>query len=248
MKGIILAGGLGTRLQPLTKITNKHLLPVYDRPMIYYPIEMLAKAGITEIVVAVGGQHQGEFLPLLESGQDFGLAKLSYVVQSKAGGIAYALGLCESFAAGEPVVVVLGDNIIEGNIRRAVREFSDQTEQAKILLSKVHNPKAYGVPVMEGGKIVRIEEKPEHPQSDFAVIGIYFYPADVFEIVKTLQPSGRGELEITDVNNAYLSQGRLSHSILQGWWGDAGEDKDALLNVSVQVARTGANHIWEEEV
>ncbi len=247
MKGIVLAGGLGTRLNPLTKITNKHLLPVYDRPMIYFPIQMLAVAGVRDIVVAVGGQHQGEFLPLLESGQEFGLDKLAYVVQSKPGGIAYALGLCEAFASGEPIVVALGDNIIEGNIRQAIREFEARSDQAKILLSRVRNPRAYGVPVFENGVITRIEEKPENPPSDFAVIGIYFYPNDVFEIVKTLQPSGRGELEITDVNNAYLAQGRLSHSVLQGWWGDAGEDKDSLLNVSVQVARTGANHVWEDE-
>jgi len=241
MKGIILAGGLGTRLHPLTRITNKHLLPVYDKPMIYYPIEMLVKAGITDIMVVTGGSNSGDFLRLLGNGREFGLKRLHYGYQEGEGGIADALNTAKEFVGKDKMVVVLGDNIIERNIKCAVNDFSKQKKGAKIILKEVNNPREYGVAELKKGKVMRIIEKPKSPPSNLAVIGIYFYPPDVFEIIKTLKPSGRGELEITDVNNAYIRKKTMSFSVLDGWWMDAGESKDALLRSNIVVKETGAN-------
>ncbi|NCO38250.1 MAG: spore coat protein [Armatimonadetes bacterium CG_4_10_14_3_um_filter_66_18] len=236
MKGIILAGGSGTRLHPLTKITNKHLLPVYDRPMIYYPLETLVEAGIEDIMLVTGGNHAGEFLKLLGNGREFGLKHLNYTYQERAGGIAEALGLTQHFAGGDKVVVMLGDNLIQDSLREAVQAFEAQPEGAKILLKAVPNPMEYGVAELQGDRIVGIEEKPRQPKSNLAVIGIYFYDAQVFDVIQTLEPSLRGELEITDVNNAYLQRGQLAHELVRGWWGDAGESIEALLRVSNLVA------------
>lgn len=241
MKGVILAGGLGTRLFPLTKITNKHLLPVYDRPMIYYPIQTLINAGIRDILIVTGGNNAGDFLRLLGNGKSFGLKHLNYTYQEKEGGIAQALGLAEHFAEGEKILVMLGDNIIEGNIKSAVADFKAQKSGAKILLKKVDNPKEYGIAQIKNGKIFKIEEKPKKPKSNYAVIGIYMYENQVFDIVRTLKPSARGELEITDVNNAYLREGKLTYSLLKGYWLDAGESIDSLLKANKIVARKGAN-------
>lgn len=241
MKGIILAGGLGTRLYPLTKITNKHLLPVYDRPMIYYPIQTLINAGIKDILIVTGGNNAGDFLRLLGNGKDFGLKHLNYTYQEKEGGIAEAVGLAEHFAEGERVLIMLGDNIIEGNIKDAVEEFKTQRSGAKILLKEVDNPKEYGIAQIKNGKITKIEEKPKKPKSNYAVIGIYMYDNRVFDIVRTLKPSARGELEITDVNNAYLKMDELFYSTLKGFWLDAGESINALLKANKIVARKGAN-------
>ena len=242
MKGIILAGGLGTRLFPLTKITNKHLLPVHDRPMIYHPLQTLINAGIRDILIVTGGNNAGDFLRLLGNGKEFGLKHINYTYQEGEGGIAAALDLAEYFADGEKTCVVLGDNLIENNIARAVRSFQEQKEGAKILLKEVPDPHRFGVPEIEGGRIRSIVEKPKTPKSNFAVIGIYLYDASVFEIIKTLKPSDRGELEITDVNNEYLRRGTLTHDILDGWWTDAGTF-DSLLRASNLVAQTGANKI-----
>lgn len=240
MKGIVLAGGLGTRLHPLTKVTNKHLLPVYDRPMIYYPIQTLVNAGIRDILLVTGGNSAGDFLKLLGNGREFGLQHLDYTYQEGEGGIADALRLAEHFADGKPVCVVLGDNIIERNIVRAARAFHEQKVGAKILLKEVKDPQRFGVPVLDGNKVVKIEEKPAQPRSPYAVTGIYFYDAHVFEIIKTLKPSGRGELEITDVNNAYIETGQLTWDVLDGWWTDAGTI-ESLLFANQLVAQTGAN-------
>jgi glucose-1-phosphate thymidylyltransferase len=215
MKGVVLAGGLGTRLHPLTKVTNKHLLPVYDRPMIYYPIQTLVNAGIREIMLVTGGNNAGDFLKLLGNGNEFGLQHLDYTYQEGEGGIADALRLAEYFAEGEPICVVLGDNIVERNIVRAAQAFRDQKTGAKILLKEVKNPERFGVPVLDGNQVVKIQEKPKQPRSPYAVTGIYFYDARVFSIIKTLKPSGRGELEITDVNNAYIQGGDLTWDIDQ---------------------------------
>lgn len=242
MKGIVLAGGLGTRLHPLTKVTNKHLLPVYDRPMIYYPIQALVNAGIREILLVTGGNNAGDFLKLLGNGKDFGLQHLDYTYQEGEGGIADALRLAEHFADQGPVCVVLGDNIIERNILRAAQSFRAQKTGAKILLKEVKDPQRFGVPVLDGNKVVRIEEKPAHPRSPYAVTGIYFYDARVFEIIRTLRPSGRGELEITDVNNAYIECGQLTWDVLDGWWTDAGT-VESLLLANQLVAQTGANKL-----
>ena len=222
MKGVILAGGLGTRLHPLTKITNKHLLPIYDKPMIYYPIQTLVNAGVEDILVVTGGNNAGDFLRLLGNGAEFGLKRLQYAYQEKEGGIAQALSLAEHFAEGEKLVVMLGDNIIEGNIVETVEEFSRQEKGAKILLKEVDSPQEYGVAEIRDGKIVAIVEKPAKPISNYAVIGIYLYDAAVFDIVRTLEPSGRGELEITDVNNAYIARGELEYDFVQGIWMDTG--------------------------
>src|SRR5919202_2732723 len=235
MKGIVLAGGLGTRLRPLTAVTNKHLLPVYDRPMIYYPIQTLVNAGIRDIMIVTGVNSAGDFLKLLKNGRDFGLKHLNYTYQEGEGGIAAALGLCEAFADGDPICVVLGDNIIERNICRAVRAYRHQGGGAKILLKKVPDPQRFGVPELDGRRVVRIEEKPKAPKSEYAVIGVYMYDADVFRIIKTLRPSARGELEITDVNNAYIGWGEMSYGILSGWWTDAGTF-DSLLRANQLVA------------
>ncbi|MDH5493652.1 MAG: sugar phosphate nucleotidyltransferase, partial [Myxococcales bacterium] len=222
MKGVILAGGLGSRLNPLTKITNKHLLPVYDRPMIYYPIEALVKAGITDIMIVTGGKKSGDFLSLLGNGSDFGLKHLNYTYQKGEGGIAEALGLCEHWASGEPICVILGDNIIEKNIQRAAADFRKQDGGAKIMLKEVHDPERFGVAELEGERVLSIVEKPKQPKSNKAVIGIYMYDGRVFDIIKTLKPSERGELEITDVNNWYIEDGSMTFEVLDGWWTDAG--------------------------
>jgi glucose-1-phosphate thymidylyltransferase len=235
MKGIVLAGGLGTRLSPLTRITNKHLLPVYDRPMIYYPVQTLIEAGIKEILIVTGGNNAGDFLKLLRNGAEFGLRHLNYAYQEGEGGIAAALSLAEHFADGGPVCVVLGDNILEKSIKAPVKKFRHQGSGAKILLSKVPDPQRFGVPVFDRDKIVKIEEKPANPASPYAVIGVYMYDNRVFEITRTLKPSDRGELEITDVNNAYIEAGEMSWDVLEGWWTDAGTF-DSLLRASNLVA------------
>jgi len=242
LKGVVLAGGLGTRLRPLTAVTNKHLLPVFNQPMIYYPIQTLVNAGITDIMVVTGGNSAGDFLRLLGNGKAFGLKHLNYTYQEGEGGIAEALSLVEHFASGDPVCVVLGDNIIEGNIADAVRAYSDQGNGAKIILKKVTDPQRFGVPKLDGHKVVRIEEKPSVPQSDYAVIGIYMFDADVYNIIRTLKPSGRGELEITDVNNVYIERGEMTWEELEGWWTDAGTF-ESLLRASDLVARSGANKL-----
>ena len=241
MKGVILAGGLGTRLLPLTKITNKHLLPVHDKPMIYYPIRTLLNAGIEDILIVTGGNNAGDFLRLLGNGKEFGLKHINYTYQEGEGGIAEALGLAEYFAAGERICVVLGDNIIEKNINRAVESYRKQASGAKILLKEVPDPQRFGVPVIDGDKVVKIEEKPNAPRSLYAVVGMYMYDQYVFEIIKKLKPSERGELEITDVNNAYIERGELTWDVLKGWWTDAGTF-ESLLRASNLVAETGANN------
>ena len=242
MKGIILAGGLGTRLHPLTKVTNKHLLPVHDKPMIFYPIETLINAGINDILIVTGGNNAGDFLRLLGNGRDFGLEHINYTYQEGEGGIAEALGLAEYFASGDRICVVLGDNIIEKNILRAVESYGRQEAGAKILLKEVPDPQRFGVPVLEGEKVVKIEEKPKQPKSIYAVTGIYMYDSRVFDIIKTLEPSARGELEITDVNNAYIERGELTWDLLEGWWTDAGTF-ESLLKATNLVAETGANKV-----
>jgi len=241
MKGVVLAGGLGSRLNPLTKVTNKHLLPVYNQPMIYYPIRTLINAGIDDIMIVTGGNSAGDFLKLLGNGKDFGLKHLNYAYQEGEGGIADALSLVRHFADDEPICVVLGDNIIEGNIRRAAEDYKKQSAGAKILLKKVHDPNRFGVPELDGERVLRIEEKPENPKSDYSVIGIYFYDASVFDIIETLEPSGRGELEITDVNNHYINRGTMTWNELDGWWTDAGTF-ESLLHATNLVAKTGANN------
>ena len=240
MKGIILAGGLGTRMFPLTKITNKHLLPVYDKPMIYYPLQALVNAGIEDILIVTGGNYAGDFLRLLGNGHEFGLKHINYTYQEGEGGIAAALILAEFFADKDKICVILGDNVIEKNIRRAVETFEQQKEGAKIMIKEVPDPQRFGVPVLKGDKIIKIEEKPKSPQSPYAVTGIYMYDNRVFDIIKTLKPSGRGELEITDVNNAYIEKGQLAWEILDGWWTDAGTF-ESLLRASQLVGETGAN-------
>ncbi len=241
MKGLVLAGGLGSRLHPLTKITNKHLLPVYDRPLIFYPLQTLINAGIKDIMIVTGGNNAGDFLRLLGNGKEFGLNHLNYTYQEREGGIAEALGLAEHFAEGERIVVMLGDNIIGWNIVKAVREFKRQKAGAKIMIKKVKNPTEYGVAQLKGNKIIGIVEKPTKPKSNYAVLGIYMYDNQVFDIIKTLKPSRRGELEITDVNNAYIKKGNLTCSILKGYWADAGASIDALLEANNFVAKHGAN-------
>ena len=242
MKGIILAGGIGSRLFPLTRVTNKHLLPVYDRPMIFYPIQTLVNSGITDILLVTGGQNAGDFLRLLGNGKDFGLQHINYTYQQGEGGIADALRLAEYFAAGEKICVVLGDNIIETNIIAACAQFRNQDRGAHILLKEVADPQRFGVPVFEGERIVRIEEKPKEPKSPYAVIGIYMYDATVFDRIRKLKPSTRGEFEITDVNNQFLADGALTYSLLDGWWTDAGTF-DSLLRATDLVAQGGANKV-----
>jgi glucose-1-phosphate thymidylyltransferase len=242
MKGVILAGGLGTRLSPLTKITNKHLLPVYDKPMIYYPIRTLINAGIEDILIVTGGNDAGDFLRLIGNGKEFGLKHINYTYQEGQGGIADALSLAEFFADQENICVVLGDNIIEKNIRSAVEAFKRQKHGAKIMLKEVRDPQRFGVPELDGDRVVRIDEKPKSPKSKYAIIGVYMYDNTVFDIIKTLKPSGRGELEITDVNNTYIGSGQMTWEILDGWWTDAGTF-GSLLRASQLVAETGANKI-----
>jgi glucose-1-phosphate thymidylyltransferase len=242
MKGVILAGGLGTRLHPLTKVTNKHLLPVYDKPMIYYPIQTLINAGIDDILIVTGGNNAGDFLKLLGNGKEFGLKHINYTYQEGEGGIAEALRLAEFFASGDKICVVLGDNVIERNIRKAVENFRKQKDGAKILLKEVPDPQRFGVAELRGDRIARIEEKPKEPKSRYAVIGIYLFDQEVFNIIKTLKPSGRGELEITDVNNRYIEKGLMTWDILEGWWTDAGTF-ESLLRANQMVAQTGANKV-----
>jgi glucose-1-phosphate thymidylyltransferase len=241
MKGVILAGGTGSRLLPLTKVTNKHLLPVYNKPMIYYPIECMVRAGIEEVLLVTGGNNAGDFVRLLGNGREFGLKNLNYTYQDGAGGIAQALGLAEHFAEGEAICLILGDNILEFAILEQANKFRNQAQGAKILLSQVENPKAYGVAEMENGRVVSIVEKPKDPKSNWAVIGIYFYDGKVFEIVKTLKPSMRNELEITDVNNAYIARGEMTADNVVGHWADAGENIDFYLKACNTVAQFGAN-------
>ena len=222
MKGVVLAGGLGKRLGLLTRITNKHLLPIYDRPMIYYPIQTLVEAGVSRILIVTGGTNAGDFLRLLGNGEEFGLKHLDYTYQRGEGGIAEALRLAEHFADGEPLVVILGDNLVENSIKPYVDRFAASGSGAKILLKEVDDPWRFGVAELQGDRIVGIEEKPKQPKSNYVVTGIYMYDAQVFDIIKTLQPSARGELEITDVNNAYIARGQMTYDILEGWWTDAG--------------------------
>jgi glucose-1-phosphate thymidylyltransferase len=244
VKGVILAGGSGTRLHPLTRITNKHLLPIYDRPMVTYAIEALVTADIRELMVVTGGTHAGEFLRLLGNGHEWGSDRLSYAYQERAGGIAEALGLAERFAAGEPIVVMLADNVVERSIKHAVDNFAAQGNGARILLAREEDPehlRHLGVPELDDGRVVRIHEKPEEPPSEFAVTGIYFYEPAVFEIIPELEPSGRGELEITDVNNWFIDREAMEYDILDGFWGDAGESIDAYYAVNDYVRANGAN-------
>jgi glucose-1-phosphate thymidylyltransferase len=241
-KGVILAGGIGSRLSPLTRVTNKHLLPVYDRPMVFYPIQTLVNAGITDILLVKGGQYAGEFLRLLGNGKDFGLKHINYTYQEGEGGIADALRLAEHFVGGEPVCVVLGDNLIETDIIAACENFQKQGSGAHIILKEVHDPERFGVPVFEGGRIIRIEEKPTEPKSRYAVIGIYIYDGTVFDRIHKLEPSARGEFEISDLNNQYLEDRTLTYSILEGWWTDAGTF-ESLLRAANLVAQGGANKV-----
>ena len=242
MKGVVLAGGTGSRLFPLTKITNKHLLPIFDRPMIYYPIQTLVDAGIRDIMIVTGGRNSGDFLRLLANGKQFGLAHINYSYQEGEGGIADALALAEHFADGQKICVVLGDNIIERDVRAAAEQFRKQDQGAHILLKEVPDAERFGVAEVEGGRVVGIEEKPKRPKSKYAVTGIYMYDATVFDKIKTLVPSNRGELEITDVNNAYIREGTMTFSYLEGWWTDAGTF-DSLLRAANLVAQSsGRSH------
>ena len=240
MKGIILAGGQGTRLRPLTYVTNKHLLPVYDRPMIYYPIQTLRDAGIEEIMIVSGKGHAGHFLELLKSGKEFG-ARFSYGVQEEAGGIAQALSLCRDFADGDRIVVILGDNILEDSIADAVKAFQVQDRGAKIFLKEVKNPQSFGIAEVDGSRIKTIVEKPKEPKTNLAVVGVYMYDEQVWDVIKTLKPSGRGEHEITDVNNFFVNQGTMTFDMLKGWWGDGGESFESLLEAANLVARKRRN-------
>jgi len=239
MKGIVLAGGTGSRLFPLTKITNKHLLPIYDRPMIYYPIQSLVDAGVRDILIVTGGRNSGDFLRLLANGKQWGLNHINYTYQEGEGGIADALGLAEHFADGQKICVVLGDNIIEGSIREAADRFRQQSAGAHILLKEVHDAERFGVAEVNGDRIAGIEEKPAKPKSNYAVTGIYMYDATVFDKIRTLVPSGRGELEITDVNNAYIREGTMTFSQLGGWWTDAGTF-ESLLRAANLVAQSAS--------
>jgi glucose-1-phosphate thymidylyltransferase len=242
VKGIVLAGGLGTRLLPLTRVTNKHLLPVYDRPMIHYPLQALLNAGINEVLIVTGGPHAGAFLQLLRDGRDFGFTQLSYTYQEGEGGIAAALALAEDFAEGDRICVILGDNIVEGSIRAAVARFRRQPRGGRIIVKEVPDAERFGVAEIRGDRVLSIAEKPKRPKSRYAVTGIYMYDAQVFDVVRTLKPSGRGELEITDVNNWYLRRGELKCEILDGWWTDAGT-VGSLHRAGNLVAETGANRI-----
>ncbi len=242
MKGIVLAGGTGSRLFPLTKITNKHLLPIYDKPMIYYPIQTLVDAGIEDIMVVTGGKNSGDFLRLLANGKSFGLKHIDYTYQEGEGGIADALALAEHFADGQKICVVLGDNIIEKSIRAAADAFRRQAKGARILLKEVDDAERFGVAELIGDRIVGIEEKPRQPRSNFAVTGIYMFDETVFDKVRKLVPSGRGELEITDVNNAYIGEGSMEFSFLDGWWTDAGTFS-SLLRAANLVEKTRDNSV-----
>ncbi|MCG9479724.1 MAG: NTP transferase domain-containing protein [Actinomycetia bacterium] len=222
MKGVILAGGLGTRLWPCTKVTNKHLLPVYDKPMIYYPLETMVDAGLKDIMIVTGGNYAGDFLRLLGNGSEFGLKDISYTYQEGEGGIADALKLAENFVDKDKIFVMLGDNIIQDNIGKYIKEFNNREEGAHIFLKEVHDPQRFGVAEVKDGKVLNIEEKPKNPRSNYAVTGLYMYDNKVFDIIKNLKPSDRGEFEITDVNNHYIRRGKMSYTVLKGWWTDAG--------------------------
>jgi glucose-1-phosphate thymidylyltransferase len=244
MKGVILAGGIGSRLHPLTRITNKHLLPIYDRPMVTYAIEAFVKGGITEIMLVTGGTHAGEFFRLLGDGHAHGIERLSYAYQERESGIADALGLAERFAAGERIAVMLADNVFERSIKPAIENYERQERGARIVLSREDEPehlRNLGVAELDGDRVVRIVEKPENPASDLAVTGLYFYDETVFEFLPTLSPSARGELEITDVNNWYIEQGAMEYDVVEGFWGDAGESIDAYYAVNDYVRQHGAN-------
>ena len=236
MKGVVLAGGLGKRLYPLTKVTNKHLLPVYSKPMIYYPIETLVQAGIDDITIVTGGNSAGDFLRLLGNGHEFGLKHINYTYQEGEGGIAAALSLVEHFARGDKIVVILGDNIIEGSIKNAVGDFEKEKKGAKVFLKEVPDPERFGVVEFKEDKVINIEEKPKKPKTNYIVIGIYMYDNNVFDIIRGLRPSARGELEITDVNNAYIRRGEMTYEIMEGWWTDAGTFR-SLLRANQLVAR-----------
>jgi len=240
VRGVVLAGGLGTRLGALTSIVNKHLLPIYDKPMIYYPITALVNAGIEDILIVTGGRNAGDFLRLLGNGSEFGLKHINYTYQQGEGGIAEALGLAEHFGQGEKLCIILGDNIIENDISEAVEDFRRQERGAKILLKEVPDPERFGVAEMVDGRILSIEEKPNQPKSNYAVTGIYMFDGTVFEKIKRLDRSARGELEITDVNNQYISEGTMTYATLDGWWTDAGT-VDSLRKATNLVAETGAN-------
>jgi glucose-1-phosphate thymidylyltransferase len=244
MRGVILAGGLGTRLYPCTKITNKHLLPVYNKPMIFYPLEMLTKLGFDEIMIVTGGNNAGDFLRLLGNGRDFGLRHLHYTYQEKELGIADALSLCEFFAGGEPIFVILGDNIFESirSIKRGLDRYRQSKQGGMVFLKEVPDANRFGVAKFDGDKIMEIIEKPSEPPSHFAVTGAYIYDKQVFEIIKTLSPSARGEYEITDVNNFYIRENKLDYEIVDGWWSDAGTF-DSHLRAANLIKETGANNL-----
>jgi len=245
MKGVVLAGGLGTRLLPMTRVTNKHLLPVYDRPMIYYPLQQLVHAGVRDVLIVTGGDSAGDFLKLLRNGADFGLEHLRYAYQEGEGGIAEALGLAEFFAAGEPVVVILGDNVFQDSLAPAIDAFRSDPRGAMVLLKEVDDPERFGVARIDGGVVVEIVEKPSSPGGRLAVTGCYLYDARVFDVVRTLVPSARGELEITDVNNRYIEWGQMRHSLVSGWWTDAGT-VGSLHRASELVARDRGNRVLTE--
>ena len=245
LKGVILAGGSGTRLHPLTRITNKHLLPVYDRPMVTYSIEALVKAGVTEMMLVTGGTHAGEFFRLLGNGHEYGIDRLFYAYQERPGGIAEALGLAERFGRDGRVVVMLADNVVERSLAQAVENFKRQERGGRILLAHLDEPehlRHLGVAELDGDRVLRIVEKPAEPPSEYAVTGIYFYDEQVWDVLPTLKPSGRGELEITDVNNWYVEQGAMEYDVLEGFWGDAGESIEAYYKVNDWVRQHGANH------
>jgi len=244
MKGIVLAGGLGTRLRPLTSITNKHLLPVYDQPMIFYPLQKLAEAGIKDVMLVTGGNSAGDFLRLLGDGSEFGLDTLNYAYQVNEGGIAEAIGLTRAFVGGEKFVVILGDNILEDSLEKEVAAFREQKDGARILLRKVENPRDYGVAELDGTRVISIEEKPENPRSSYAVIGVYMFDNYAFEVIDNLKPSARGELEVTDINNAYLKKNKLHANIIEGWWADSGSSIDGLLQAGIMARKLrGGNSI-----
>ena len=239
MKGVILAGGLGKRLSPMTRITNKHLLPINKKPMIYYPLQMLVDAGIDEIIVVTGGNSSGDFLRLIGDGSEFGLKHIHYTYQSEEGGIAQALGLAKPFVEEEEkIVVVLGDNLLQKGITEGIDVFKAlPADEAMVFLAEVKHPWEYGVAEVRDGKIRRIVEKPAEPASNLAVIGVYMYPPGVFDFIEILEPSARGEIEITDLNNMYLERGKLNYRMIEGWWLDAGENPEALRAANLMVAR-----------
>jgi glucose-1-phosphate thymidylyltransferase len=244
MKGVVLAGGKGTRLHPLTRITNKHLLPIYDRPMVTYAVEALVGAGVKEVLLVTGGTHAGEFFRLLGDGHEYGIERLAYAYQEREGGIAEALGLAERFVVDDRVAVVLADNVFERSIRPAIASFEKQERGARILLAHIDDPehlRHLGVAELDGDRVVKIVEKPEEPASEYAVTGVYLYDSSVFEVIPTLEPSGRGELEITDVNNWYVEQGAMTYEVVEGFWGDAGESIDAYYEVNDFVRAHGVN-------